>query len=298
MLADRLAPFLLMCIEVMLNGLTRQNLSVLETYTDRIYLPLYARAFETLRSDAIFQDECALKWFKSLEIDRRKVAGGTVALLGCVLRSYRFDLLVSAFIREHPGCLVLNIGAGLCTRFSRLSPVGVSWCDVDIPEVMNLRQQYTPLTQAASYQTVSATLWEFDEITKLPVPQSIPTLVLMEGVSMYLSNGQTQQILKQLRDCYDRAYVVMDVVHQKFVHATQEVPTLLNPSMQFCGGIETLEDLVHWQVGVKNLERYNYLVELVAYPDRLEPWMIDFLPILKSLLEESACIATFTLERA
>jgi hypothetical protein len=297
LLADRLAPFLLICIEVMLNGLTRKDLSVLETYTDRIYLPLYARAFETLRSDAIFQDECALKWFKSLEIDRQKVAGGTVALLGCVLRSYHYDQLVSAFIREHPGCLVLNIGAGLCTRFSRLSPTGVFWCDVDTPEVMRLRQQCTPFAQEVSYQTISATLWEFDEIAKLPAPQSTPTLVLMEGVSMYLTNGQTQQILKQLRDRYDRVQVVMDVVHQKFVHATQEVPTLINPSMQFCGGIEALEDLLYWQVGVKNLERYNYLVELVAYPDRLESWMIDFLPILKSLLEESACIASFTLER-
>jgi O-methyltransferase involved in polyketide biosynthesis len=281
----------------MLNSLTRKDLSVLETYTDRIYLPLYARAFETLRSDAIFQDECALKWFKSLEIDRQKVAGGTVALLGCVLRSYHYDQLVSAFLREHPGCLVLNIGAGLCTRFSRLYPTGVSWYDVDTPEVMRLRQQCAPSTQEVSYQTISATLWEFDEIAKLPAPQPTSTLVLMEGVSMYLANGQTQQILKQLRDRYDRVQVVMDVVHQKFVHATQEVPTLLNPSMQFCGGIETLEDLVHWQVGVRNLERYNYLVELVAYPDRLESWMIDFLPILKSLLEESACITTFTLER-
>jgi O-methyltransferase involved in polyketide biosynthesis len=225
------------------------------------------------------------------------VAGGTVALLGCVLRSYYFDQLVSAFIRKHPGCLVLNIGAGLCTRFSRLSPAGVSWCDIDIPEVMHFRQQCAPLPQEASYQTISATLWAFDEVAKLPAPEATPILVLMEGVSMYLTNGQTQQILKQLRDRYARVQVVMDVVHQKFVHATQEVPTLLNPSMQFCGGIETLEDLVHWQVGVGSLERYNYLVELVEYPDRLEPWMIDFLPILKSLLEESACIATFTLAR-
>lgn len=281
----------------MLNCSLGDNSSVLEAYLDRIYLPLYARAFETLRSDAIFQDECALELFRSLKIDRRKVSGGPVALLGCVLRSHRFDRLVSTFLREHPDCMVLNIGAGLCTRFSRLSPAGVFWYDVDIPEITHIRRQYYPQSRELCYQTVLATMWEPGEISKLPPPQPLPVLVVMEGVSMYLPNGHTRQILDLLRTCYGRVQVFMDVVHQKFDHATQEVPTLLNPSMQFCGGLGALEDLVDWQVGVKHLDRHNYLVELVEYPDRLEPWMTQFLPILKSLLEESACIASFTLVR-
>jgi O-methyltransferase involved in polyketide biosynthesis len=283
----------------MLNCLPRTDQSVLETYIDRIYLPLYARAFETLRSDAIFQDERALELFKSLEIDRQKVMGGTVALLGCVLRSQCFDQLVSDFLGQYPDCLVLNIGAGLCTRFARLEPRGVCWYDIDVLEVMAIRQQHSSLSglDRTGYKTLSATLWESNEAAKLPPPTSSPVLVLLEGVSMYLSNEKTRQILEVLRNRYGRVLAVMDVVHQKFVHATQEVPTLRNSSMQFCGGIESLENLVDWQVGVENLQRHNYLGELVNYPDRLEPWMNHFLPILKSLLEESACIATFTLTR-
>jgi O-methyltransferase involved in polyketide biosynthesis len=285
----------------MLNCLPKTDQSVPETYLDRIYLPLYARAFETLRSDAIFQDERALELFKSLEIDRQKVMGGTVALLGCVLRSQCFDQLVSTFLRKYSNCLVLNIGAGFCTRFARLGPTGVCWYDVDVPEVMEIRQRYGYGCLAdpvkANYRILSATLWETNEAAKLPPLPSYPVLVLMEGVSMYLSNKQTQQILDVLRHRYGQLEVVMDVVHQKFVHATQEMPSLQNPSMQFCGGIESLEHLIDWQVGVENLERHNYLGALVNYPDRLEPWMNHFLPILKSLLEESACIATFTLTR-
>jgi O-methyltransferase involved in polyketide biosynthesis len=276
--------------------------AALETYIDRIYLPLYARAFETLRSDALFQDEAALQLFKALNVDMSKSSLGTVALLGCVLRSQLFDQLVQSFLADHPQCCVLNIGAGLCTRFTRISPTGVDWYDIDVPEVIQIRRQASisppgaeQLSQVAHYHTVAATVWEMEECPMLPSVTASPVLVIVEGVSMYLTNSQTCQMLRNLRARYRNVYVLMDVIHRKFVDATHEMTTTLTPSLQFCGGIETLSDLLNWEVGVTTLQRHNYLSQLVDYPDRVEPWMTHFLPILKSLLAESACITTFNL---
>jgi O-methyltransferase involved in polyketide biosynthesis len=276
--------------------------SVLETYIDRIYLPLYARAFETLRSDALFQDESALQLFKALNIDMSKTALGSVALLGCVLRSQLFDTLVQEFLSQYPRCSVLNIGAGLCTRFARLSPMGVDWYDIDVPEVIKIRQQVTVppakvlhALEGKHYQTLAAKVWDVGSSAALPASTESPVLVILEGVSMYLTNQQTRQMLWNLRDRYSNVHVLMDVIHHKFVDATQEMTKALNPSMQFCGGLENFSDLLSWEVGITSLQRHNYLTQLIDYPERLEPWMTHFLPILKSLLADSACITTFNL---
>src|ERR1039457_6183504 len=62
--------------------------------------------------------------------------------IACALRAAMFDEWVSQFLREHPAGTVIEIGAGLSTRFERLDNGSLHWFDLDLPDVVELRRKF------------------------------------------------------------------------------------------------------------------------------------------------------------
>ncbi|MDP0947498.1 class I SAM-dependent methyltransferase, partial [Klebsiella pneumoniae] len=61
-----------------------------------------------------------------------------------VLRTQLFDRLTTQFLSAHPSGLCIALGAGLCTRRSRLAALAgtARWLNVDLPDAIALRDQY------------------------------------------------------------------------------------------------------------------------------------------------------------
>jgi O-methyltransferase involved in polyketide biosynthesis len=57
------------------------------------------------------------------------------------LRTAVFDEWVLEFLAGHPTGTVVEIGAGLSTRFERLDNGQATWVDIDLPDAMDLRRQ-------------------------------------------------------------------------------------------------------------------------------------------------------------
>ncbi|MGK5558782.1 class I SAM-dependent methyltransferase [Actinomadura kijaniata] len=58
------------------------------------------------------------------------------------LRARRLDDWCAAFLGRHPDAVVLHLGCGLDSRVFRLDPgPSVSWFDVDLPNVVDLRDR-------------------------------------------------------------------------------------------------------------------------------------------------------------
>jgi O-methyltransferase involved in polyketide biosynthesis len=45
------------------------------------------------------------------------------------------------FMARHPNAVVAHLGCGLDTRFERVDDGRVTWYDLDLPEVMDLRRR-------------------------------------------------------------------------------------------------------------------------------------------------------------
>ena len=104
-------------------------------------MPLYARALESRRKRPILEDPKAVEIVDSIDWDfhrfrqRRRV-------VGCALRSAMFDVWVRDFMRLHPEGTVVEIGAGLNTRFERLDNGRVHWYDLELPDTVELRRRF------------------------------------------------------------------------------------------------------------------------------------------------------------
>ena len=66
-----------------------------------------------------------------------------------LLRMTKFDSQVHDFLMRNPQAAVVHIGCGLDTRFERVDNGQVEWFDLDIPDVMALREKLIPIECAA-----------------------------------------------------------------------------------------------------------------------------------------------------
>jgi O-methyltransferase involved in polyketide biosynthesis len=72
----------------------------------------------------------------TLDYDPKKAKLVSISQIGVCLRTIIFDEQVVKFLQAYPDGIVVNLGCGLDTRFTRLDNGTVQWFDLDLPEVM------------------------------------------------------------------------------------------------------------------------------------------------------------------
>lgn len=159
------------------------------------------------------------RWAERVERDMGG-AGLMAALNGLdsyvpVLRAERMDRWAQRFLDENPGATVVQLACGLDSRAFRLDvPDGVRWFDVDFPEVIDLRRRVLPATGSATgtgrYQLIASSVT--DEGWLDQIPDDRPTLVLAEGLVMYLAEQQAWRLLDRLTDHFPHGELVLDVL--------------------------------------------------------------------------------------
>jgi O-methyltransferase involved in polyketide biosynthesis len=59
------------------------------------------------------------------------------------VRTLILDTAVREFLGKNGDAVIINLGAGLDTRFERLNDARISmWYDVDLPDVIDLRKRF------------------------------------------------------------------------------------------------------------------------------------------------------------
>src|ERR1035441_5061298 len=119
---------------------TRQSIQLGEI-EETMLVPLYARAVETLKKRPVLKDSKAVEMVEAIDWDFRRIHQ-TRRLMSCILRTAAFDEFVKEFLSRHPEGTVVEIGAGLNTRFERLDNGTLHWFDLDLPDAVELRRKF------------------------------------------------------------------------------------------------------------------------------------------------------------
>jgi O-methyltransferase involved in polyketide biosynthesis len=123
------------------------------------------------------------------------------------VRAAQYDIWASQFLAVHQHATVIHLGCGLDSRVFRLDPgPGVEWYDIDYPAVIALREKLFPTRPQYHLVATSATdpSW-LDEI-----PADRPTLLLAEGVSMYLREREGVALLQHVVDRFRSGELQID----------------------------------------------------------------------------------------
>jgi O-methyltransferase involved in polyketide biosynthesis len=155
----------------------------------------YAKALDAGREKPILGDRLAKQIADRIDYDWSKTAITVGNSPSVTTRSAHFDTWARQFLAVNPNAVVLHLGCGLDGRFFRLDPgPGVDWYDVDYPDVIALRTQLYPTRDDNHVIAASVT----DPAWFADIPRDRPTLMLGEGLTMYLTSDDGTALLRRV----------------------------------------------------------------------------------------------------
>ncbi|HXL57156.1 MAG TPA: SAM-dependent methyltransferase [Chitinophagaceae bacterium] len=185
------------------------------------------RADETKRADAVFKDPFAEKlagesgrqMLESIQFSKQNS-------WSFVARTYLFDELIKAHIREGYE-MVLNLAAGLDTRPYRMDlPGSLYWVEIDLPEIIDYKKQIlSNETPKCKLETISMNLSGREERMKLfnhLARDNKKTLIISEGLIIYLTNEEVQSFAKDLSVPFNFHRWVVDLASPSLLSLLQK----------------------------------------------------------------------------
>jgi len=168
-----------------------------------LYIPLYGKAYVS-RKGVILRDPKAEEIWEAEGFALKGKAKSKWLAYYMGMRSAVFDRWLEEKLREYPDAVVLHLGCGLDSRCLRVRHGGL-WLDVDFPEVIRERQRH--YREEGNYRMVGADLRQEGWLAQVPRERAV---VVMEGVSMYLTSEERNRLLKNLGDHFSRVELLMD----------------------------------------------------------------------------------------
>lgn len=180
---------------------------------------LYARAMESEREGHLIYDKKAMEIVKEMDYDFTKAKEDVMMRNGVVARTIVLDELVQNYVTAHLNAVVINIACGLDTRFYRVDNGKLRWFNLDLPVTIEVRKKFLEETGRVSVLPYSAMdeAWAEGVHKTLNAETEIdnetrPTLVIIEGLTMYLSKEDVQKIFTIIRKHFTAATVLVETM--------------------------------------------------------------------------------------
>lgn len=229
----------------------------LEGVEETLLIPLWARAAETQRWwDPIVKDPRAVELVERIDYDFGKLSWDWMTQLVVAIRTQILDTAVRDFLISHPDALIINLAAGLDTRFYRLDNGRLTWVDVDLPNSMALRRTFFDDDDRHHYVTGSVLEDGWCDAIHPRPGQAV--LVIIEGLAMYFREEETRGLVKRLADRFPGAEVLMEFVSPQVAQGSELFFKLRGMSARFRSGLAGKEQLEGWDPRVRFAERWLY----------------------------------------
>ena len=177
---------------------------------------IYARAKESRGRGAI-HDAKAEEIIEKLDYDFSLADKDTAMRSGVIARTIVLDRMTKEWLASHPGAVVVNIACGLDTRCYRMSGYA-HWYNLDLPETMAVREKLLPESGTISQISMSAMEDWGSEISE----QNVPVLIVIEGLTMYLSERNIQRIFTVISSRFSNATVFVETMNPTIVRHFKE----------------------------------------------------------------------------
>jgi O-methyltransferase involved in polyketide biosynthesis len=264
--------------------MTETTSPTLSGVAETLLLPLYIRALESQRPDALLKDDKAVALVKQMDYDTSwmtKMRVDEEDEVALVLRNRECDRYVRDFLTRNPEGVVVHVGCGLDARFERVDNGRVEWYDLDLPEVIELRGQFIG-GEGARHHLLAHSAFESAWLDTVSVHRPRPFLFLAEGVLMYFDEAQVKSLVLALRERFPGAELVFDAFSPFLVRMNNLRISRTKIGARYRWGLHRGKDLEGWSEGITLLDEW--------FPfDRPEPrlahaqWM-RYVPLLARVM--------------
>ncbi|OGV28064.1 MAG: hypothetical protein A3F18_05320 [Legionellales bacterium RIFCSPHIGHO2_12_FULL_37_14] len=226
-----------------------------------LIMPLLGRAKFSQKPYSPIQDKLAIQLVESLNYDfscLEKQLGNTS--LYFIARAYHFDQAVKNYLRLHPNGSIVNLGAGLETAFYRVDNKKLSWIDLDLPEVIELRQKLLP--QSSRVYPIAKSVLDFswmDEVKN----HGREFLFFAGGLLIYFREKEVKLLLQEMASRFRSSEFIFDTITSKGMYYANKMLNQANMSdalMQW--PCDDPSQLARWSAHIQVIDQKKYFQQL------------------------------------
>lgn len=168
---------------------------------------LYAKALDADLPEPVLNDTYARDAVRRIDYDWKQTTITPQKSPSVTTRTAHFDNWARQFLAVNEQATVLHLGCGLDSRAFRLDPgPGVEWYDIDYPDVMKLHERLYP--DRPHHHRIAASVT--DPAWLPTVPADRPTLVIAEGLTMYLDETDGIALFRRIVDRFPSGELQFD----------------------------------------------------------------------------------------
>jgi O-methyltransferase involved in polyketide biosynthesis len=256
--------------------MTKHTIRNLNAVAQTLLIPLYIRAMESQRPDALIRDPKALELVGQIDYDFSGVERPKNDQVSFLLRMREFDRLAREFLAEHPDGVIVDLGCGLNTRFERVDNERFEWYGLDLPEVIELRKEL--LDETPRCHLIGCSVLDFRWMDALSGQPGRPILFLAEAMLVYLEENDVKRLVQTLAERFPGAELVSDAYSPMVVRYHSTPPIIPRPHW----GLKDDRDVETWAPGIRLLGQWYYF-------DKPEPrlgafQLIRYIPFMAKAL--------------
>jgi O-methyltransferase involved in polyketide biosynthesis len=184
-----------------------------------LLLTLRARAEEHGRPDRLLRDPLAAAWYEAtapLAEDEAALQAlySPAFQLGTAVRARCYDQISRHFLEQHPAGMVVELGAGLSTRYGRLAPAQAQWIELDLPPAIAARRRLE--AETARHRFLAASMSDPAWPGRLPPHAAANVLFIAEGVLFFLPPPTIHALFRLLRRHFPGATAAVDLLTREY----------------------------------------------------------------------------------
>ena len=170
-----------------------------------LYIPLYGKSYVSKKGLFLDDKKAEEIWEAEGFLLKGKSKSKWLAYYMGV-RSAVFDEWVKQQMADLPEAVVIHIGCGMDSRVIRVGTQNHKWYDVDFSEVIAERRRY--YSESESYKMIAGDARDGAWLADIQETKS--AIVVMEGVSMYLTVAEMQSLTARLSAHFENLVLLVD----------------------------------------------------------------------------------------
>jgi O-methyltransferase involved in polyketide biosynthesis len=248
---------------------------------ETLLITLYIRAKDAKSRNPVINDQKSAEIIRNIDYDFKKFDSGTLSYYGVLARAKIMDQKATEFIKKYPDCVVVSVGCGLDTRFSRVDNGTIRWYNLDFPEVIASRERFFAPNEREINIAKSALdpSWPKDVNTN-----GKKLLILSEGMMMYLKEEEVKEFLSILTNGFDRFEAQFDLLYKGMVNKGNIHDTVKKTNARFSWGVKNGSEVTTLCPELKQTGLINFTDELKYLLPGFKKILIPFLYITNNRL--------------
>jgi O-methyltransferase involved in polyketide biosynthesis len=238
----------------------------LDRVQETLLLPLWGRAEMTRAGSPILMDHAAVELIDALDYDFANIRADLdySKNLSWIARARQFDEKIRSFLHQHPDGTIINLGAGLDTTFGRVDNGRMHWIDLDVPEVIELRQRLIPETPRS--RCIATSVHDADWMNQIG-PSENGVMFVAGGLLFYFTEREVMHLLRAIGRRFHGAEIVFDAMTPAGIRRANDMLQrvgMRDAVLQW--GLADATIIESWDAGLKLIEQFEYFRGLKLGP--------------------------------